>query len=86
MLQRHEYWAYAVTLPVTNQLQIGGITMKMEDLDKTIKFSKLDKIIGYVGTKLYSKEVDLVCAIAHVAVMSYKKGYNDAKARGNENE
>ena len=77
---------YAVTLPVTNLLQIGDITMKIEDLDKTIKFSELDKIIEYVGTKLYGKEIDLVCAIAHVAIMSYKKGYDDAKVRGNENE
>lgn len=77
---------YAVTLPVTNQLQIGGITMKMEDLDKTIEFSELDKIIDYVGTKLTNKEIDLVCAIARVAVMSYKKGYDNAKVRGNENE
>lgn len=75
-----------VTLSVTNQLQIGDITMKMEDLDKTIKFSELDEIIDYVGTKLTNKEIDLVCAIAHVAVMSYKKGYDDAKVRGNENE
>lgn len=75
-----------VTLPVANQLQIGDITMKMEDLNKTIKFSELDKIIDYVGTKLTNKEIDLVCAIARVAVMSYKKGYDDAKVRGNENE
>lgn len=60
--------------------------MKMEDLNKTIKFSELDKIIDYVGTKLTNKEIDLVCAIANVAVMSYKKGYDDAKVRGNENE
>ena len=75
-----------VALPVTNQLQIGDITMKKEDLNKTIKFSELDKIIDYVGTKLTNKEIDLVCAIACVAVMSYKKGYDDAKVRGNENE
>ena len=75
-----------VALSVTTQLQIGGITMKMEDLDKTIKFSELDKIIDYVGTKLANKEIDLVCAIARVAVMSYKKGCDDAKVRGNENE
>ena len=60
--------------------------MKLKDLDKTIRFNKLDKIIDCVGNRLASKEIDLVCAIAHVAVMSYKKGYNDAKARGNENE
>lgn len=60
--------------------------MKMEDLDKKIRLNKLDEIIDYVGTKLANKEIDLVCAIAHVAVMSYKKGYDDAKVRGNENE
>ena len=60
--------------------------MKMEDLDKTIRFSKLNGIIDCVGTKLASKEIDLVCAIASVAVMSFKKGYDDAKVRGNENE
>ena len=86
MLQSHEYWVYAVILLVANQLQIGDITMKMEDLDKTIRFSKLNGIIDCVGTKLASKEIDLVCAIASVAVMSYKKGYDDAKVRGNENE
>lgn len=60
--------------------------MKMEDLDKTIKFRELDRIIEYIGTKLANKDIDLVCAIAHVAVMSYKKGYDDAKVRGNKNE
>lgn len=43
-----------------------------------MEFDSLDKIIKCVGKKLKNNEVDLVCAIAHIAVMSYKKGHNDA--------
>ncbi|MDU6816257.1 MAG: hypothetical protein E6419_02625 [Veillonella sp.] len=43
-----------------------------------MEFDSLDKIIKCIGKKLKNNEVDLVCAIAHIAVMSYKKGYNDA--------
>lgn len=43
-----------------------------------MEFDSLDKIIKCVGKKLKNNEVDLVCAIAYIAVMSYKKGYNDA--------
>ena len=43
-----------------------------------MEFDSLDKIIKCVGKKLKNNEVDLVCAIAHIAVMSYKKGYNVA--------
>lgn len=43
-----------------------------------MEFDSLDKIIKCVGKKLKNNEIDLVYAIVHIAVMSYKKGYNDA--------
>lgn len=38
----------------------------------------LNKIVDCVFENLKNNKIDLVEAIAHIAVMSYKKGYNDA--------
>ena len=38
-----------------------------------MEFDSLDKIIKCVGKKLKNNEVEHVCAIANIDVMSYKK-------------
>ncbi|MDU6902838.1 MAG: hypothetical protein E6387_02380 [Veillonella sp.] len=43
-----------------------------------MEFDSLNKIINYVFEELKNNKIDLVEAIAYIAVMSYEAGYNDA--------
>lgn len=43
-----------------------------------MEFDSLYKIVNYVFEELKNNKIDFVEAIAHIAVMSYRTGYNDA--------
>lgn len=47
-------------------------------MEYNIKSDSLNKIVNHVFDELKNNKVDLVKAIACIAVMSYETGYNNA--------